>query len=464
MNLAIEPPLAVSPLPTTRRFVAAPVILFIVPLSLVATAELLIALVDPPLGLAIHALLLLGLTLRAGLGKDVQGRRLALALTLAPLLRILSLALPLANLPQLAWYPIISVPLLVSALLVIRQLRMSRLELGLHPGNLLIQLMLMGGGLGIGAAEYALLGESQLIVAFSWNALTLLAVLLLLLTGFVEELIFRGLLQAAALPALGRWALIYVSLLFAALHIGYLSVSVVAFAFGLGLILACAARWGRSIMGVALAHGLANITLFILMPFLARQASGPAAVAIRSAIATGTLLAISALAFWLGRMIWQRRGARSSGLVTQQLLASPTVLVRSSTHGSGAQNMLPEPMGHIEPNHSFILPVPHTNLTDGRMIVTPVICPAPSQKLFFTALLAWPASRRGPAVNHAPVVPMIRALRRAAGITYVELAQRTQLPARLLAEIEHGLYSPNHDQLGRIFQALDVDMQQMAAA
>ena len=402
MKLAIEPQLAVPPMPNIRRFVAAPAMLFVIALLLVATAELCVALADPPLGLAIHALLLVGLTLRAGLGKDSQGRKLALALMLAPLLRMLALALPLplASLPQLALYPIISAPLLVSALLVIRQLRMSRSELGLRSGNLLIQLMLMGGGLGIGAAEHALLGAPQLAVAFSWNVLTLLAVLLLAFTGFVEELIFRGLLQAVALPALGRWSLVCMSLLFAALHIGYLSGPVVAFAFALGLVFACAARWSGSIIGLALAQGLANITLFILMPFLAQQAASPTTVAIRSVIAAGSVLAVIALAFLLGRVIWHRRAVRPT---------SPAVLI--------------------------------------------------SRRL--TQLFVRPGSQANAAANLVPAVSMIRALRRAAGITYVDLGQRTQLPARLLAEIEYGLRPPTQAQLGVIFQTLGVDMQQL---
>lgn len=406
------------------RFAGWPIRVLFAYLPFVVAAELLIALVDPLLGLAIHALLLLGLTLRAGLGKDEQGRKLALALTLVPLLRILWLALPLANLPQLAWYPIVSAPLLISALLVIRQLRMSRSELGLRPGNLLIQLMLMGGGLGIGAAEYAWLGAPQLVVAFSWNALTLLALLLLIFTGFVEELIFRGLLQAATLPALGRWSLVYVSLLFAALHIGYLSVPALAFAFVVGLAFACAARWSGSIAGVALAHGLANVTLFILMPFLAQQKANSTAAAIRSVVAAGTLLAVSALAILLGRVMWQRRAAHSA----------PPAL---------ATNPRPAPGPNVTPA-----------LPEQRQ----------SRKLLFNALLTRPAPRMNPASNFAPAVPMIRALRRGAGMTYVELAQRTQLPARLLAEIEYGLRLPSHDQLGQIFQALGMDMQQLAAA
>jgi membrane protease YdiL (CAAX protease family) len=416
-----------------RRFADRLIWIFCAYLSLICAAELLLALVDPGIGLAVHALLLLALTLHAGLGRGADGRKLALALTLAPLLRILSLALPLANVPRLAWYPVVSAPLLISALLVIRQLRMSRAELGLRPGNMLIQLMLMGGGLGVGAAEYVLLGSPQLIVAFSWNALTLLAVVLLVFTGFVEELIFRGLLQAAALSALGRWSLIYVSLLFAALQIGYLSVPVVAFALVIGLLFACAARWSGSIVGVVLAHGLANVTLFILMPFLARQASSPVAIFIRSAIATGTTLASVALAILLGRAVWLRRAAR--------LAHSPEPVVKQ----------LPAPAGLARASNARSPSVPAARARQDR-------------KLFFNALLTRPAHRANQTPNLAPAAPMIRTLRRAARMTYVELGQRAQLPARLLAEIEYGLRLPDHDQLGQIFQALGVDMDQLAAA
>jgi membrane protease YdiL (CAAX protease family) len=444
---------------TTRpRFAGRLIWLFGSYLFLVGIAELLLAMADAQIGLAIHALLLLALTLHAGLGRDADGRKLALALTLPPLLRILSLALPLASLPQLAWYPVVSAPLLLSALIVIRQLRMSRAELGLRPGNPLIQLMLMGGGLGIGAAEYVLLGSPQLVVAFSWNAITLLAVILLIFTGFVEELIFRGLLQAAALPALGRWALVYVALLFAALQIGYLSAPAIAFAFGVGLIFAYAARWSGSIFGVAAAHGLANLALFILMPFLARQAPGRTASAIRAAIAAGTTLAAVAIAILAVRAILERRATWRAGPAPKQLTTSPSVLITPPTQASLTPQM---PRALLAPATNATITLgstpPDAPSTARRPLVQPIF-PAPRKRLLFTALLANPTSPSSLTSHRAPVVSVIRTLRRNAGLTYVDLALRTQLPARLLAEIEHGLRPPTHDQLDLIFQVLGVEI------
>jgi membrane protease YdiL (CAAX protease family) len=438
-------------------------------------AELLSALADLWLGLAVHALLLLVLTLHAGLGRNTESRKLALALMLAPLLRILSLALPLANLPRLAWYPIVLAPLLLSALLIIRQLHMSRAELGLRPGSPLLQFMLMSGGLGVGAAEYALLGPPQLLVAFSWNALLLLAIVLLIFTGFFEELIFRGLLQSVALPAMGRWALLYVSLLFAAMHIGYLSASAVAFALALGLIFAYAARWSGSIVGVGLAHGLANVTLFILMPFLA-EASGHTVIVAHSAIAAGTTLAGVAMAILMVRAFLLGRAARSIKPVTKQFPGNGSGVIVSSSRGSGAPQALLGEDRPIVVKMPLALPAPPTNSTVDRMPVVPALRSIPrgldvapkqigqSQKLLFNALLARLALPRNYKSQVVPAAPMIRALRRAAGLTYVELALRTQLPARLIAEIEHGLRVPNHNQLGLIFQVLGIDIDLLVPA
>src|SRR5262245_30322365 len=90
-------------------------------LLLVAAAEIITAAVNYQAGLVLHALLLIGLTIHSALEHHEAYRRLILALTLAPLIRLLSLGLPLMRLPQLAWYPVVAVPLLMATWLIIRQ-------------------------------------------------------------------------------------------------------------------------------------------------------------------------------------------------------------------------------------------------------------------------------------------------------------------------------------------------------
>lgn len=334
-------------------------------LALITLAELLTALGNPQLGLALHALLLIGLALHGALARSKTTRNMVLALTLAPLIRLLSLSLPLTRLPQISWYPVVAVPLLLATWVVIRQVGATRRELGLTRGQLPLQLALMSGGLALGVIEFLILRPSPLLATFSWSALVLAGITLLISTGFTEELIFRGLLQTTARPALGRWSLLYVALLFAVLHIGYLSAFDVLFVFIVGLIFGWIVRLGGSILGVTLAHGLTNIILFLILPSLSPSA----------AEATAPWM------FWIGLYIW----VAVVGLLLLQ---------------------------------------------------------------------TWP--RRAQIAPDAAIRLAIRGLRKQSGLTYTDLALRSGLNVRQLAEIEHGLIPLPNDLLQQIARGLGV--------
>jgi len=94
------------------------------------------------------------------------------------------------------------------------------------------------------------------------------ALILLFSTGFLEELLFRGIMQRTATETLSQFGLVYVALVFAALHIGYKSIPDLIFVFTVGLFFGWTVQKTHSILGVTLAHGLTNIILFLVIPFL----------------------------------------------------------------------------------------------------------------------------------------------------------------------------------------------------
>lgn len=288
-------------------------------LLLVTLAELITSLVSPQLGQLTHVLLLLGLILHAALAPAGPARRLLMALTLAPLIRVLSLAMPLLRFPQLAWYPLTAVPLLIATLIVMRQLRLGRADVGLRPGHLPLQLLLAGVGCALGAIEFAILTPVPILNAPDGASFGLAALSLLVFTGFSEELIFRGVLQTVAMPALGRWTILYVAILFGVLHIGYLSVTDVLFVTGVGLLFGFIVYWSGSILGVTLAHGATNIMLFLVLPYLRQHPEITPASLPPIMIALGTLLSLLAatLLFWLHRFAQVASPARS--LFSQRL-------------------------------------------------------------------------------------------------------------------------------------------------
>lgn len=237
-------------------------------LVLVVAAELMTSLADPRVGLALHGMVLIVLLLQVALAGESGLGSLFLALTLVPIIRILSLALPLIHFPVIYWYAITSVPLFASAWVAARSLGYSRQALGLTLHGWPLQLAVGLSGLALGAVEWAILRPEPLVPELSLRAIVLPALILLVGTGLLEELIFRGVLQQAAGDALGRWGMPYVALLFAALHLGYQSIADVAFVLAVGLFFGAVVQRTRSLLGVTLAHGLANVMLFLVMPFV----------------------------------------------------------------------------------------------------------------------------------------------------------------------------------------------------
>jgi membrane protease YdiL (CAAX protease family) len=236
-------------------------------LVLIALAELVTTFVEPQAGLMLHGGLLVILLVHTALSSGQPYHRLLLGLALAPLIRMLSLALPLLDFPQLYWYLIISVPLFVAAALAARVMGFSRQQIGLTVRKIPLQLLVALTGITFGVAEYHILRPEPLVTDPTWQSMLVSGTILMICTGFAEELIFRGMLQRASVQALGRFGLLYVALLFAVLHTGYRSILDVVFVFGVALLLGWVAEATWSLVGVSLAHGITNIVLFLVMPF-----------------------------------------------------------------------------------------------------------------------------------------------------------------------------------------------------
>jgi len=239
-------------------------------LLVITLAEIVTVTFHPVLGMAAYIIVLIALILHSALTSQSAYHQLLLSLALVPLIRIISLSMPLAGIPQIWWYPIIYTPLLVAALQVMRLLGYSWGEIGFKVKRLSIQIAIALTGFGFGVAEYFILTEEAKVTGVILGETPLLsAFVLLVTTGFVEEVIFRGVLQRSAVQVFGDWrGMSYASLLFAVVHWIHGSVMDIAFVFVAAMFLAWAVKKTGSLLGVTLAHGIANIVLFLVAPLL----------------------------------------------------------------------------------------------------------------------------------------------------------------------------------------------------
>lgn len=242
-------------------------------LCLITLAEILTATIGAGLnivsvGLSLHGLILIVLVLHGATTRQTQTRRLLLSLVIAPLIRILSLSLPLQGVPLVDWYLTIGALLYMATFFAAQINGISWQRMGLTMKGWLSQLPLALIGFVLGFIEYYILGSHPLISNLSWETLLYPAFVLMIFTGFLEEIIFRGLIQEVSTTMMGKLGIWYGALLFAVLHIGYLSVVDVVFVFAVGLLFGYIAQRTRSLLGVSLAHGFTNISMYLIFPFV----------------------------------------------------------------------------------------------------------------------------------------------------------------------------------------------------
>jgi len=240
-------------------------------LGLVAltAAEVLTVYLQLMAGIICHGVLLVVFVVQAALAPDRDQRNLFMVLCLAPLIRILSLSMPLAPIPQIYWYLLIYGPLLAATIIVMLNAGLGPRDVGLVSHGWPLQVVLgIVIGLVLGVLEYVILRPVPLATNFTLLGVLAPAFILTITTGFVEELIFRGVMQTLSDRVMGLWSVLYVSLIFAVLHIGHYSMIDVAFVFLVALLFTAMVKRSGSLLGVTLAHGIANSMLYCVMPFL----------------------------------------------------------------------------------------------------------------------------------------------------------------------------------------------------
>lgn len=238
----------------------------------IGVAEALTTFVSPGGGIIFHAVLLATLIAHSSLTRERSSQSFLLCLSLVPLLRIVSFSMPLAPIAPIYWYLIVYPPLFVGALIAMWSLGFRPREVGLTLGKLPLQLAIGLTGVVFGIGEYFILssqpGFEPLISELTWVKVLLPALILIVCTGFTEEFIFRGVLQRASGEALGHWGIVYVSVLFALVHLIHHSAIDILLVFVIALFFAWIVKRTHSLLGVSLSHGVTNIVLYLILPFL----------------------------------------------------------------------------------------------------------------------------------------------------------------------------------------------------
>jgi uncharacterized protein len=248
-------------------------------LAAIAGAELLTAFVNAEAGMAVHAVLLLVLLNHAmalgpaavpptGRMSAEPGRVLVAVLALLPLLRLFSLTMPTRGLSPLFWYLLIGAPLLTAVVLIVRYVHYSPVDARIWGWSL--QQGLIGAtGIPLGIIAYVTFFRVPVVESHDIPYLIIGAGILVVFLGLLEELIFRALLQPYLCSLYGATrGVLITAAMSAVFSSGSRSPVTMLFTFVVALCYGWLVHTNRSIMGVAISHGLIGIMTILVLPNL----------------------------------------------------------------------------------------------------------------------------------------------------------------------------------------------------
>ncbi len=191
------------------------------------------------------------------------------SLSLVSLLRIVNISLPIFFSFTIYWLASLYIILFIPMILIIKEQRLTKRYIGLTFKNIYLLPLSILLGIGFAFFEYIILVPNPMIPEPNFSNLFILSIIMIFFIGLCEELIFRSLLQQSieekSGPIIG---LLIAGLIFGFMHSGYSNYSEILFAFLAGLVLGFSFQVTRSLPFVVIAHGVNNIVLFGVLPFI----------------------------------------------------------------------------------------------------------------------------------------------------------------------------------------------------
>ena len=227
-------------------------------------------LVDPRLGVSLFAALAVVLPGLAVITLSLHERRLLVGLSVVAIARLLAMTMPLAGVDRIWWYPAVGLPVGATLILASRRVAYTWRDLGISPrGVWRFETVAMAVlGVAAGVLAYPLLGTAAPLNPVKLAAAPLAAVALALSVGVIEEVLFRGFLQRAAIDRFGSpRGILLVTFLYAAVAADRWSIPVVGAVTGLSLLFTLVTVFTGSVIPAVVGHATFAVVVLMVAPF-----------------------------------------------------------------------------------------------------------------------------------------------------------------------------------------------------
>ena len=243
----------------------------VVPILLILIGEGLLFVGYQVLGVGVQAfnIVIVAVILAALHGERVQ---LVQALALVSVFRVVNLSFALVSTVTIYWLATIYGVMFLPIILLIIHEKLSWHDLGIDDVRRSALLLPLGAVIGadFGVIEYAILANKPLIPNASVSQLIQLSIVMIFFVALVEELLFRVLLQPQLIERTGAIpGILITSVIFGAMHSGYVNGYELLFATGAGVVLGVAFYETKNLALVVTINAVNNIVLFGMLAFFA---------------------------------------------------------------------------------------------------------------------------------------------------------------------------------------------------
>ncbi|CAD7768400.1 CAAX protease self-immunity [Candidatus Methanoperedenaceae archaeon GB50] len=234
--------------------------------SLILLSELSIYLFGPKIGIienaAILTLIIAEVTLTERLGREFL--HVFQAMILVPVYRIITLSTPPEIITYNGYLLLTTVAILAGTMILITATKLTLGDVGMRLRDSRLQILCITAGPFIGYLEWTLLKPAGSVAIMP-------GILILTLTAFTEELIFRGLLQQSIERAVKSppFAILLTTILYTTFFISYASGRELILVLLTSLLFGYTVSRSRSVVGVAISHALLNVVSLLILPIYA---------------------------------------------------------------------------------------------------------------------------------------------------------------------------------------------------
>lgn len=237
-------------------------------LLMIIGVELVMVSYAPGWGVAIYGVLLISLLFYATI--DRESREFMLSMTAVPVFRLVNYGFPITQLPLSLRLLVVGLCMTGVILTMTRLPEFQSLSIFQKRSNWLIQGLIALSGVAIGYGQYLLLAPSTSHESLTVIQVIVLAIIFVFMPGFVEEVIFRGIMLSAATEYLGETgAILYTAMLYTSLFIHTNSALYCLLIFVVAFLYAYMVRKTSNLYGVIASHSISALICFVVLPYLA---------------------------------------------------------------------------------------------------------------------------------------------------------------------------------------------------